>query len=59
MEQRTRNDIVCPKTGEPIPLDKLSICKWSDKLYLVHCPTCRVMHEFDFTERLSDAKAEL
>lgn len=36
----------CPKTGEPIPLDKFSISKWSDQLYLVYCPTCRVMHEF-------------
>lgn len=41
-----RDDITCPKSGEPIPLDKFSISKFSDQLYLVHCPACRVMHEF-------------
>jgi hypothetical protein len=41
-----RDDITCPTTGERIPLDKFSISKWSDQLYLVHCPTCRLMHEF-------------
>jgi hypothetical protein len=41
-----RDDITCPKTGERIPLDKFSVSKWSDQLYLVHCPACRVLHEF-------------
>lgn len=42
----TRPDITCPKSGEPIPLDKFSISKWSDSHYLVFCPSCRVMHKF-------------
>jgi hypothetical protein len=41
-----RDDITCPRTGEPIPLDKFSISQWSEELYLVHCPTCRLLHEF-------------
>ncbi len=41
-----RQDITCPKDGEPIPLDKLSIAKWSDQLYLIHCPRCKVFHGF-------------
>lgn len=46
METRTRPDLTCRKTGQPIPLDDLSVMKWSDKLWLVYCPDCRVMHEF-------------
>jgi hypothetical protein len=42
-----RSDLTCRKTGEPIPLDNFSISKWSDRLWLVYCPECRVMHEFE------------
>lgn len=42
-----RPDITCPKTGEMIELDKLSIMKWSDQVYLVHCPMCRTIHPFE------------
>jgi hypothetical protein len=41
-----RADITCPKDGAPIPLGKLSISKWSDQLYLVHCPRCGAFHQF-------------
>jgi hypothetical protein len=27
-------------------LDDYSVMMWSDKLWLVFCPECRVMHEF-------------
>jgi hypothetical protein len=41
-----RGDITCPKTGQPIPLDKFSCSEWSDQLWLIHCPSCQVMHGF-------------
>lgn len=45
-EPKFRDDITCPKTGERIPLGKLSCSKWSDDLYLIHCPNCHVFHQF-------------
>lgn len=42
----TRPDITCPKSGEMIPLDKFSISKFTDRMYLVYCPACRTNHEF-------------
>lgn len=41
-----RADITCPKDGATIPLEKLSISKWSDQLYLIYCPRCLVFHGF-------------
>jgi hypothetical protein len=41
-----RADIICPKNGEPIPLDKFSCSKWSDELYLIYCPACCAFHPF-------------
>lgn len=41
-----RPDITCPKSGETIPLDKFSISKFTDRMYLVYCPACRTNHEF-------------
>lgn len=46
-EAKTRPDITCPRTGAPIPLDKFSVSKWSNELYLVRCPSCDVWHEFN------------
>lgn len=50
METTTRPDVTCPKTGELIPLDKMSISKWSEKLYHIWCPACRVWHGFNRRE---------
>jgi len=55
LQTTTRPDITCRRTGDPIPLDEMSISKWSDNLYLVYCPTCRVMHEFTPIEAPIDA----
>jgi hypothetical protein len=41
---RTRADITCPKTGEPIPLGRMSICKFGERSYFVYCPDCRAFH---------------
>jgi hypothetical protein len=46
----TRPDITCPKDGDLIPLDRLSISKWSETLYRVYCPRCNVWHGFVVTE---------
>ena len=52
-----RDGVICPKTGRPIPLDKFSCSKWSDKLWLIYCPSCRVLHWFE-CDGPSIAKAE-
>jgi len=41
---RERDDITCPKDGGHIPLDRLSVCKFSEQLYFIHCPRCNVFH---------------
>lgn len=45
-QTKTRPDITCPKSGEPIPLDKFSISKFTDRIYFIYCPACRASHEF-------------
>lgn len=47
IETTTRPDITCPKDGELIPLDKMSIKKFTDRIYFVWCPRCRTNHTFN------------
>lgn len=55
MTMTVRDDITCPKDGDPILLDKFSIAKWSEALYLIHCPRCKTFH--GFTPTASDGEA--
>ena len=48
--QSFRDDITCPVSGDPIPLNKLSVSKWSDQLYRIFCPACGVWHDFTPTK---------
>ena len=41
-----RDDIVCPKSGELIPIGPLSVSKLSETSYYVYCPMCWGWHEF-------------
>lgn len=41
-----RDDITCPKSGEAIPLDRFSISKFTERIYFIWCPDCRVYHQF-------------
>lgn len=45
-EPQFSDDVICPKSGERIPLDKYSISKFTDTIYFVHCPKCRALHQF-------------
>ena len=44
-----RADVVCPESGEPIPLYSMSISKFTDGVYLIHCPDCAASHQFTTT----------
>lgn len=46
-EPTYRDDLKCPETDEPIPLDEFSVRVFSDEIHFVWCPDCRVSHQFN------------
>jgi hypothetical protein len=44
LETMQKYSVVCPKSGEPIPLDAFSCCQWDDT-YFVWCFDCQVWHQ--------------
>jgi hypothetical protein len=38
---------LCPRTGRPIDLDDLSVCRWDERTRLVWCPACGTFHTFE------------